>query len=215
MPYNASTNQGTKVLDILPDECPHCHKSVTPRIISGLAEGHRLEVFFSCPNEECKRAFIGEYIFEAGNHWNYIHKVSQGTFKGRDFNGIIREISPMFIEIYNQSLGAENANLNEISGVGYRKALEFLIKDYLVGKDPESEDKIKKMALGNCIKQHVDDVRLKTVAKRAVWLGNDETHYLRKWEGKDLKDLKKLIDLTVHWIEMEKLTESFEVDMPE
>jgi len=49
---------------------------------------------------------------------------------------------------------------------------------------------------------------------RAVWLGNDETHYLRKWEQKDLTDLKNLIGLTVHWIEMEELTETVMKDMP-
>ncbi len=47
---------------------------------------------------------------------------------------------------------------------------------------------------------------LREIAKRAAWLGNDETHYVRKWEGKDLEDLKRLISLTIHWIEMEKLT---------
>ena len=66
-----------------------------------------------------------------------------------------------------------------------------------------------------CINDYVNDTRIKSVAKRAVWLGNDETHYIRKWEGKNLEDMKKLIDLTVHWIEMEKLTESFEDDMPD
>lgn len=40
------------------------------------------------------------------------------------------------------------------------------------------------------------------MAERATWLGNDETHYVRKWENKDLKDLKNLIDLTVYFISM-------------
>jgi hypothetical protein len=33
--------------------------------------------------------------------------------------------------------------------------------------------------------------------------------------GKDLQDLKKLIDLTVHWIEMEETTREIMTDMPE
>jgi hypothetical protein len=48
--------------------------------------------------------------------------------------------------------------------------------------------------------------RVKQVAASG-WLGNDETHYLRKWETKELTDLKKLIQLTVHWIQMERLTD--------
>ena len=52
------------------------------------------------------------------------------------------------------------------------------------------------------------------MAERAIWLGNDETHYVRVWEAQSLADLKKLISLTLHWIEMEELTNSFEVNMP-
>lgn len=48
-----------------------------------------------------------------------------------------------------------------------------------------------------------------------AWLGNDETHYVRKWEDKDLKDLKKLISLTIHWIEMDALTVEVIADMPD
>ena len=103
----------------------------------------------------------------------------------------------------------------EICGVGFRKALEFLIKDYAKFKNPEESEQIERKFLGKRIGDYIDDTRIKTVAKRAVWLGNDETHYVRKWEDKDLSDLKKLIELTVHWIEMEFLTESFENDMPE
>jgi hypothetical protein len=53
------------------------------------------------------------------------------------------------------------------------------------------------------------------MAKRATWLGNDETHYVRTWEGKDLKDLKTLIRLTIHWVEMEAETERYEQEMQE
>jgi hypothetical protein len=38
---------------------------------------------------------------------------------------------------------------------------------------------------------------------------------LRKWEEKDLNDLKMLIALTLHWIEMDELTKKVMADMPE
>lgn len=44
---------------------------------------------------------------------------------------------------------------------------------------------------------------------------HDETHYVRLWENKELKDLKLLIDLTRHWIEMELITKELIIDMPE
>ena len=69
--------------------------------------------------------------------------------------------------------------------------------------------------LGKCINEHIENQKLKDIAKRATWLGNDETHYVRKWQGKNITDLKLLIDLTVHWIETEILTEKLIAEMPE
>jgi hypothetical protein len=40
------------------------------------------------------------------------------------------------------------------------------------------------------------------MVERAIWLVKDETHYVRKWESKDLRDLKNLIDLTVYFISL-------------
>jgi hypothetical protein len=57
--------------------------------------------------------------------------------------------------------------------------------------------------------------RVKQMARRAAWLGNDETHYSRKWEDKDLHDLKKVLELTMDWISMEELTKSVIAEMPE
>jgi hypothetical protein len=117
--------------------------------------------------------------------------------------------------MYNQALEAEARGLDNICGVGFRRSLEFLIKDYVKkGSRKEDADAIERSPLGACIGQYVSDP-VKSVAKRAAWLGNDETHYVRKWEDKDLKDLKTLIDLTVTWITSELLTDELVASMPE
>jgi hypothetical protein len=67
--------------------------------------------------------------------------------------------------------------------------------------------------LGTCIKNYIDDKRVQSCAERAAWLGNDETHYLRKWEGKDITDLKTLVRLTVNWLDNALLTKQYEKEM--
>lgn len=119
------------------------------------------------------------------------------------------------MKIYNEAFIAEQGGLLEICGVGYRKALEFLIKDYAIKRHPDKQGEIEKKMLAACIKDYVSDEKIKKVAIRAVWLGNDETHFIRKWEGKSLNDLKGLISLTLHWIEAEILTENIFEDMPD
>ena len=79
----------------------------------------------------------------------------------------------------------------------------------------DEEESIKKELLMQVITKYIDDSKIKDVAKRAVWLGNDETHYIRKWEDKDLSFLTKLIDLTIHWIEAEELTKTMIEEMPD
>lgn len=211
-----TTDQGEIALNDLPSSCPHCHHSIIPHPLFGhyIPNEQKVEVFLYCPNENCNKAFIADYansrvgLYFDGN-------TSIGTLVGKEFSETIGNLSSGFISIFTESYIAEQQNLTEICGVGYRKALEFLIKDYSIKSHPDKKEVIEKKLLGQCIKEYVVDSRIQSVAKRAAWLGNDETHYVRKWEGKNLSDLKKLIELTVHWIEMEALTESFEEDMPE
>ena len=72
---------------------------------------------------------------------------------------------------------------------------------------------VRKEFLGACISNRVEDINVKECAKRAAWLGNDETHYVRKWEDKDIRDLKTLIELTMSWIRSSVLTKQYLTEM--
>lgn len=60
----------------------------------------------------------------------YLQKSEPISPSCKEFDSEIQEISPSFVKIYNQALAAEELNLSEIAGMGYRKSLEFLIKDF-------------------------------------------------------------------------------------
>lgn len=218
---NSSVTQKAAALDKIPDTCPICHKGVELSVISGFANAHRwsvkesLQIVLQCPREVCQRFSVAYYsaLDSTLSAYRYQYNLPV-TNEPRVFSESIQEISPEFISIYNQSLEAENKGLDKIIGVGYRKALEFMIKDYLIKNNPDKEKEIKDKFLGKCIEDYVTDQRIKSVSKRAAWLGNDETHYVRKWDGKDVNDLKMLIDLTLYWIDSAVLTAKLEVDMP-
>ena len=106
----------------------------------------------------------------------------------------IEKISPDFVKIYTQSAIAEKELLDQIAGVGYRKAAEFLIKDYAISKKPADEEKIKSIMLGQVISTYLNDFpKIQALAKSVAWIGNDETHYVRRHDSKDIDDLKKFI----------------------
>ncbi len=209
-----STANETFSFDNLPDTCPFCFRTITPFAITcHLVAERELEVYFICNSRYCNKSFIGYYA-NYGGRFEFIRS-SFGNRRTKTFTETISNISLTFQTIYNEAFFAEQNELLQICGGGYRKAVEFLIKDYAIQYNPDKKKSIEKNTLASCISLYVSDENIKAVAKRASWLGNDETHYVRKWGTKDLEDLKILIDLTLHWIEMEHLTSTFKKDMPD
>ena len=119
----------------------------------------------------------------------------------------IKRISPKFALIFDQAMTAEHQGLNEICGLGYRKAFEFLIKDYVMrSMTSEEATTIKNMGINDVVKNHILDTNIRLMLHRIIWLGNDHAHYVPVWKNKTINDLKRLIYTTMNWIELnEKL----------
>ncbi|EGD46275.1 hypothetical protein Cpap_0887 [Ruminiclostridium papyrosolvens DSM 2782] len=215
---SVSGNDSTIVINEL-SECPMCKHAIKPHLLSRTSyfdENKKLYLSVNYLCKACYNSFMCQYsvdlIYKTGYHYpkTVLMRVAPINFVTERFEPIISDSFPNFISIYNQALAAESYSLSEISGIGYRKALEFLIKDFLIKMYPEKEESIKNTVLGNCINNFIDNTQLKTAASRAVWLGNDQTHYIQKYTDKDITDLKRLIRLTVHWISMILETEEAE-----
>lgn len=199
-----------------PSECPSCKYSLKPTVLhhSIIKDNNSvpyLYIVYLCTH--CRDAFVCKfsdikYLNKTGCYsFEKLDLIAPKKFEKVEFEECISNLSPSFVKIYNQSLEAEHYNLDEIAGIGYRKALEFLIKDFLISHEGKEESKVKPTALGNCINTMIDNPQLKVVASRATWLGNDQTHYEQKYTDKDIDDLKRLIKLSVNWIEMIYLTD--------
>lgn len=162
---------GLHVVDLYAIECPFCHSLMTPQYLCI----HGNSLFAMCSNEAC-----GEHMVLTDLFGRYTHIRPNARPKTRSFSQIIKDVSSSFESIYNQAFCADQMSLDQICGPGYRKALEYLIKDYLMLEieDEEQKSKIKNKFLGTCIQEDVVDERIKAVAKRALWLGNDVTHYV-------------------------------------
>lgn len=208
---NLENNNSLQVV-AKPIRCPFCRNIIMPKYIGGVTAHDRstLKVFLKCINPNCEKIFLAVYNI-GSEDYNTYQELAVATQK---FDEAIEQISPSFVNIYNQAYKAEQVGLGEICGMGYRKALEFLIKDYLTSLHPDKKEEFRKEALGNCINK-IDNSSIKELARRATWLGNDETHYIRKWEYRDIHDLKNLIDLTCQYITMESKSKAYLEEMPE
>lgn len=200
-----------------PDWCPICHVTISPNSLTAIYSGSplagRLQIAFRCPNRDCDQVFVGSYERGGpgrGYSTTFLFKdIAPVTPRKMLFSDEIKETSPSFVEIFNQAIAAESQQLDQLAGMGLRKALEFLIKDYLINQRPADAENIRKVQLSPCINNYVDDPRLKQCAERATWLGNDETHYERKWTDQNIEDLKLLIKLSLNWVESALLTNKY------
>lgn len=212
--------EGSQVLiNCRPEICPLCSYGISPMgpyavswVRNGIPSEERLEAIFRCPRTLCQSMFVGYYV-KAGGEFELSCCAPRAISKPL-VDERIAEISPSFVEIFAEAHEAELRNLKFICGPGYRKALEYLIKDYLIGRFPTDEEAIRREQVGACIETRIDDGKVRLAASRAAWLGNDETHYDRKWPEKDVNDLKKLIQLTENSIVNSELIRELEIDMP-
>ena len=121
-----------------PDICPLCHRSIHPIHIYVilLRERGLCQSVYRCTHYKCQEIFIGTY--EATNAtedsrdlFELTHIAPSNPDKS-SFSEIIKETSPTFVQIHNQVLAAESIDLSQLVGIGLRKALEFLIKDFAI-----------------------------------------------------------------------------------
>ena len=195
--------------------CPICHHAAKPNILQAYALGddEKISVVYHCP--ACDNIFLATYsdpddISDCHEpiklFFEELENLAPQTPEGISIPECVGTISPDFCEIYGQAAAAEAAGLDQVCGSGYRKALEFLVKDYLSGKYPEKEEEIKKNSLGNAISK-IESPRIQTLAQRSSWLGNDETHYVRKHEDRDVSDMQRFIHAILTFIVAEQAVE--------
>jgi hypothetical protein len=206
--FTVENNKASSVkVNDYPDECPVCHHNIKPIPIFYSRNNYKAAALFECPNTKCNNYFITYY------HQKFHGKSFPYWYDASPIPGTIVSISPYFVQMYNEAQYAKAIGLDNIFGIGLRKALEFLIKDYIIYTKSATEEEIKSKFLGFCIKNYIDSEKIKDCASRAVWLGNDEVHYERIWINKDADDLDTLIKLTMAWIDHSEITEQFKNEM--
>lgn len=198
------------------EHCPMCKSHISGIPLFSVIYSHGLEelaaIVYFCTG--CQSVFIEKcsIYHEFANHYHVEDVISSepNYFVKESFDENIETLSPQFTKIYNQAKVAESMRLDEITGIGYRKALEFLIKDYAIHENPNDESVIKELPLSKCINKYIDDSRIKQNAEKSTWIGNDETHYVKKHTNLDIQDMKDFIRAAVYFIAMVLITEKAE-----
>ena len=204
-----------------PNICPHCQRGIDPTIIKIIEDGFYdqtvLYLALKCPI--CQQVFFAKYYIGPFSGLSLIDfhdfaltpsEIIGGHALVKEFSKEINEISPDFVSLYNDAYRAEQYGLQGIIGISYRLAFEHLIKDYCVKTYSDKKDEILKKNLSQCINDYLDQ-DMQEITKRAVWLGNDYSHYESKHPDMKIEDLKNVIDICVSKIEF-KIKEKKYID---
>src|ERR1035437_1035656 len=166
--------------------CPLCHHAIEalqwgtvayavgPTSNVGGIQPIDLQIVLRCPRVACHRLFIARYNRASTTdksptdlgYWD-LAEIEPRAHEVKRFPAEVPTLSARFIEIFEQAAAAEDDGLDQICGPGSRKAMEFLIKDFLksLTTDAARQAPLEKTQLAACIANYVDDPRLKTDRK--------------------------------------------------
>lgn len=175
----------------VPNICPFCNHDIVPSVQN---ESHYFQdnvalMYLSLFCPACKNAWVNKYDLSWGEP--QLVSANKRFKRPEEITSNIVKVSPVGAETLTQALQAEQDGYDQLVGIGIRKAIEFLLKDFYSFKLPDDSSKIKRMYLGDLINTYITDKDLYTLAKATTWLANDETHYVRKHTDKDLQTLKR------------------------
>lgn len=198
----------------VPDACPICHRHSEIQVVGAdlIDGGTAVQAILRCAYAGCRQHFFCYYGPKTSGTVVAVRPVKPSL---SPFPEAVSNISPAFLSVFAEAEEASQLGLKQIAGPGYRKAFEFLIKDYAKSIAPDRAADIEAKFAGSVVADFVADPRIQAVAKRSLWLGNDETHYLRKWTDHDVSDLVTLIKLTANWIEIDHLSKEYVQSMPD
>lgn len=128
----------------------------------------------------CERYFSSFYLYNQTSLGTLTHLFTYPTIDTEHLPVEFNLISENFVKIYNQAKTASKLGNFELTCIGYRTSIEFLLKDFLIKVRKLDENKISKMKLADII-SHFESQEIYVSADVIRIFGNDKTHYIAKY----------------------------------
>lgn len=186
----------------IPKACPHCGFANSPtRIIHTIHPyvESNLQVFsWNCTN--CHKTYVTGHTRKDISDKNLQFLFIFPNFQARVFPALISEMSPRFVEIFNEASASENLGNLTVAGIGYRLSMELLIKDYAIKELGKDTSKVTDQKLFDAIGEYLPDYDLKTAADVIRIKGNDYAHYFVKYSHVDFDLFKDYMNIFIDLI---------------
>lgn len=148
---------------------------------------------FTCT--ECHRVY--GLIFDTNKSEQYAKfKAFHPTVEPTYNDDILEACSPRYVKMYRQALMAEYRGQCDIAAIGYRTALEMLIKDYAINECGASPEDVANKKLAKSIQTYLVGEE-SSAAEVVRLLGNDYAHYIQVYPDVEFEVLKEYMDIFI------------------
>lgn len=176
------------------NKCPFCEEEIAPYVLSKTDTDMSTRTFAiiaQCPC--CNKYFTMAYNLPFGTKIPELIEYKYNRKLDLKLSTELEKISKEFIKIYKEALTAELYKLDTIAGLGLKKAIEFLIRDYLINIKKLNKKNMLELPLIKIIK-NIGDEKIVKLASSYSWI-NYNDFYNSSFEKKDIEEMKKLIDI--------------------
>lgn len=185
-----------------PATCPFCGFAIDATVLDRkcFSFNEHYVITATCKCTSCGKTFFFASEYQKDNSFSptTIPAISFTPYE----NKRLESISDRFINMYNQALFSESAGNIELAAIGYRAALEILVKDFAINELKENADEVSRKTLCNAISEYLNQSDLVATADVVRILGNDYTHYQRKYPQHDFDLLKGYMEIFLKQIEV-------------
>lgn len=185
-----------------PNYCTYCKHTMTPltRNRYDVPRSNYIIISFTCSNHECTKVMIGTYEYQKSDKYklelvNFFPNITLETLPE-----LISNLSSNFDSAFKQANTAHQLGHLELAGAGYRNALEILVKDYAIIELKQDFEKVSKLSLYDAIGEYFPSFDFQISADMVRILGNDHTHYERKYDEIDFDVLKSYFDIFIQLV---------------
>lgn len=189
----------------IPKSCPHCHFANQPiknsHVLSKYDGGYLQLFSWKCT--QCSEDYVTGHTRKDTNDKSSQFLFIYPTLQPKEFSDFINNLSPRFVDIYKEANWSEqNGNLT-VAGMGYRLALEILVKDYAIKEKEIPEDEASKKSLFNAIEDYLPHAEHIIAADVVRLKGNDYAHYKEKLESVEFSEMKFYLDTLIDLINVQ------------
>ena len=184
---------------MMPNQCPYCHKNniVQPEKVLELPiSTDDTAVLVSAVCNECDKHYI--VIYQRSKDRSRMDFLQLVPILQDDtcYENLF-VLSPAFEEIHKQAMQAYQTGLSRLAVIGFRTAIEVLMKDFVISEIGDDAQKVAEMRLNNIIQQYFKSLEDHDYARAVQALGNDCTHYVNKHKDYNAKDVAEYYQMIV------------------